>query len=108
MIARKTVRCLLLGALVLVPRMSAAQSSSTPAVSVAAGAGVAFPFHGDFDFTPWAWDADVRVAMAPHALFEVALGEWRQTDTFARHNIPVVPGGSVIGRVEEKTTRAHR
>ena len=98
----------LFGALVLVPRIAAAQEDSTPRVSVGAGAGVAFPFHGDFDFTPWAWDADVRIAMSPHVLFEVAVGEWRHTDSLVRQNIPVTPGGGTIGRLEQSTTRAQR
>ena len=101
----------LLGVLALLPRIAAAQAPvlmSPPRVSLGAGAGLAIPFHGDFDFTPWAWDADVRVAMARHALFEVAVGEWRHTETFARQNIPVTPGGGVIGRLEEKTTRVQR
>jgi hypothetical protein len=98
----------LVGALLFFPCVAAAQENATPRVSVGAGAGLAFPFHGDVDFTPWAWDADVRVAMAPHVLFEVAVGEWRHSDSVARQNLPVTPGGGLIGRLEEKTTRAQR
>lgn len=54
-------RWVVLGPLVLLPGAAAAQATdSPPRVAIGAGAGVAFPLHGDFDFTPWAWDADVR------------------------------------------------
>ena len=96
-------------ALVLLPRFALAQGTdSRPRVSVGAGAGVAFPFHADFDFTPWAWEADLRVAMASHVLLEGAVGEWRHEDAFTRQNIQPTPGGGVIGRLEQKTTRVQR
>ncbi|MEO8071272.1 MAG: hypothetical protein ABI652_07705 [Acidobacteriota bacterium] len=97
----------LLGMIVVLPRLAVAQAQ-VPRVSIAAGAGLAVPLHGDFDFTPWAWDADVRVAMSRHALFEAAVGEWRHSETFVRQNIPVTPGPGVIGRSEQRTTRTQR
>ena len=100
---------LLCGAILLLPAVAAAQSSgSGPRLSVGAGAGVAFPFHGDFDFTPWAWDADVRIALARHVLLEVAVGEWRHTDSRVVENIPVAPPPGVTGRLEQRTTREQR
>ena len=103
----RTMRSLV-AALVLLPPIASAQTAdSTPLVSVGAGAGVAFPFHGDFDFTPWVWDADMRVAIARHVLFEVAAGEWRHTERVASQNIPII-GGGVIGRVDHTTTHVQR
>jgi hypothetical protein len=101
-----------LGLLVSTPAMSAAQSvERAPRVSVGAGAGVAFPFHGDFDFNAGAWEADVRVALSPHLLFEAAIGEWRHTDTTVRHDV-VAQGISgpigTFGRIEQSSRRVQR
>ena len=50
-------------------------ASGPPRVAIGAGAGMAVPFHGDFDFTPWAWDADIRSAMSRRVLLEVTVGD---------------------------------
>jgi hypothetical protein len=106
---RMRVTWLLSGAILLSPALAAAQSSDPgPRLSVGAGAGVAFPLHGDFDFTPWAWDADVRIAMARHVLLEVAVGEWRHSESRVTENIPVTMPTGMIGRLEQKTTRVQR
>ena len=100
---------LLLGAMLLLPGLATAQSSGPgPRLSLGAGAGVTFPLHGDFDFTPWAWDADVRLAVARRVLLEVAVGEWRHSESRVSENIPVAPPPGVIGRLEQKTTRVQR
>lgn len=102
-----TVACAL-----LMPWAAAAQDNGLPPrVSVGGSAGIALPFHGDFDFTPWAWDADVRFALSPHALFEVAVGDWRHSERTTRENLPVQgPSGPIgsIARYEETTTRVQR
>ena len=65
---------IVLGLLALLPGKATAQThNSPPRLSIAGGAGVAVPFHGDFDFIPWAWEADVRQAVAPDA---VRSGRW--------------------------------
>lgn len=102
-------RWVVLGSLVMVPGVAAAQGTSAPPrVSVGAGAGFAVPFHGDFDFTPWAWDADLRVAMARHVLFEVSIGEWRHADTSVSTNLPGTTSTELIGRLERQTSRVQR
>src|SRR5918994_6878476 len=106
---RMCVTWFLLAATLVLPGRAAGQSSDPgPRVSVGAGAGVAFPFHGDFDFTPWAWEADVRLAVARHVLFEVAVGEWRHSESSVTLDISTsVPQGR-IGRLEQKATRVQR
>jgi hypothetical protein len=100
---------MLFGISVLLPRLaSARQADVTPQVSVGVGAGFANPFHGDLNFTAWAWEADVRLAMSRHLLLEVAVGDWRHDESFVRENIPVIPGEGVIGRFEQTTTRVQR
>lgn len=99
-------RTSLLIALVVLTVLAPTAAAQPPRVSVGAGAGLAIPFHGDFDFTPWAWDADVRLTMARHALFEVAIGEWHHSETTVRENISTA--GGVIGRLEQTTARTQR
>jgi hypothetical protein len=53
-------------------------AGSAPRVSIGAGAGIAVPCHGDFNFMPWAWDGDVRLAMSPHVRLEGTVGELRR------------------------------
>lgn len=102
-------RWMILGAFVLLPGAVAAQGTdSVPRVAIGAGAGLALPFHGDFDFTPWAWDADLRVALARHALLEAAVGEWRHSETSVAQNIQVTIPPGTIGRLERTTTRVQR
>ncbi len=97
----------LIGLLFALPTTAAAQSSTPPPrVSFGAGIGVAVPAYEDMNATPRAWEADVRLAMARHLLFEVAIGEWRHSETDVTHNLPV--NGGVIGRLEETTTRRER
>lgn len=99
---------IVLGALVLLPGLAEAQPYATPRVAIGAGGGVAFPLHGDFDFTPWAWEADARVALSRHVLFEVAVGEWRRSETRVVENIQLTMPAGVIGRLETTTTRVQR
>lgn len=97
---------LLLAMLALFPRAAAAQyTDEAPRVSAGAGLGIAVPYHGDFDFTPWAWDADVRIRMSRRVMLEVAVGEWRheQTDVYAE--IPYGVGQGRIGQLETSTSR---
>ena len=102
-------RAVLLAMLILLPDLAAAQPAAPPRVSAGAGAGAAFPFHGDFDFTPWAWEADVRVAVARHVILELAVGEWRHSETRVSRNIHVtMPPSGVIGRLEQTTVRVQR
>jgi hypothetical protein len=100
---------ILLSLLVLFPGNATAQTRvSPPRVSIGAGAGVALPFHGDFDFTPWAWEADVRVRLSRRMLFEAAVGDWRHSETRVVANIPVTTPPGVIGRLEQTTARTQR
>lgn len=103
----KTVRSALLGVLILTPCAASAQPNPAR-VSVGAGAGFAVPFHGDFDFTPWAWDADLRVAVSPHLLIEAAVGEWRHDESRVAENIRVETPPGTIGRLEQTTDRVQR
>lgn len=97
----------LVGTFAVLPRTAAAQSNvPSPRVSVGAGAGLAIPLHGDFDFTPWAWDADVRLKMGPHGLLEAAAGEWRHSATTVTENIATT--GGAIGRLQQTTSRTQR
>ena len=109
MTGRNCATWILFGATLILSDAAAAQSQDPlPRVSVGAGAGVAFPLHGDFDFTPWAWDADVRLAISRHVLVEVAVGEWRHSESTVLENIPVTPPPGMIGRLEGSTTRVQR
>jgi hypothetical protein len=106
------IPAIVVGLLAVSPTVVVAQTAaSTPRVSVGAGVGLAFPFHGDFDFTAGAWDADVRLALSRHTVFEAAVGEWRHTETSVRENVTVQavsgPPGTV-GRVEQSTRRVQR
>jgi hypothetical protein len=101
-------RWILLVALVLLPAAAWAQSADPPRVSVGAGVGLAFPLHGDFDFTPWAWEADVRVALSRRGVLEVAAGEWRHSESRVVHDIQVTPPPGTIGRFEQATGRTQR
>jgi hypothetical protein len=101
-------RCVVLVVFALVPAAAAAQSTDAPRVSIGAGAGVVFPYHGDFDFTPWAWDADFRVAMARRMVLEIATGEWRHSATSITENIVLTPPPGVVGRLERTTRQAGR
>jgi hypothetical protein len=85
-----------------------AQPVNPPRVSIGAGLGLALPFHGDLDFTPWAWDADVRIRLARRGLLEVAVGEWRHSESRVVENIQVTPPPGAIGRLEQTTSRAQR
>jgi hypothetical protein len=91
--------------LAIVPAVAAAQGAP-PRVAIGAGAGAAFPFHGDFDFTPWAWEGMARVALSPHVLMEGMVGEWRHAETFLAMDVPSPPG--TIGRVTQTTRRTQR
>ena len=105
---RRREAWLLFGVSLLLPGLTWAQAAETPRVSVGAGVGFATPFHADLDFTARAWEADVRLAMSRHLLLEVAAGDWRHGESIVRQDIPVTPGGGVIGRFEETTTRVQR
>ena len=97
----------LIGLLLALPSTAAAQSSNPPPrVSFGAGVGVAVPAYEDMNATPPAWEADVRLALTKHLLFEGVIGEWRHSATNVRYNLPVT--GGVIGRLEETTTRRER
>ena len=97
----------LIGFLLALPTAAAAQpSNAPPRVSFGAGVGIAVPAYEDMHATPPAWEADVRLALGKHLLFEVAFGEWRHSGTTVRQNLPVSAG--VIGRLEETTTRRER
>jgi len=103
------VTWLLIGLLVALPAGARAQgASSTPRASIGAGAGMALPFHADFDFTPWAWDADARVALSRRVLVEVVVGEWRHKETTSGDNIPAPAFPDVIGHLEQTTTHVMR
>ena len=68
-------RWVLLGTFALLPAAAAAQvTDSVPRIAIGFGAALAVPLHGDFDFTPSAWDADLRVALSRCVLFEAAVG----------------------------------
>jgi hypothetical protein len=97
----------MLSLLILTPCAASAQPDQ-PRVSVGAGAGLAIPFHGDFDFTPWAWDADLRVAVSPHLLIEAAVGEWRHSESRVSEAIRVATPPGTIGRLEQTTGRVQR
>jgi hypothetical protein len=100
---------MLLGAFALLPAAATAQvRDSAPRVSIGGGVGFALPFHGDFDFTPWAWDADVRVAMSRRVMLEAAVGEWRHVEKTGAENIQVPMPIGVIGHLEQATTRTQR
>lgn len=103
---------LMCGVLAFTPTVAMAQEAGDPPrVSVGAGAGAAFPFHGDFDFNAWAWDADVRLALSRHTLFEVSGGDWRHSETTVATNIGVLAStgaSGTIGRLEESTVRVQR
>jgi hypothetical protein len=102
-------RWIAFGSLVLVPQLAVAQATGAPPrLSAGAGGGFAIPFHADFDFTPWAWEADLRLAMARHVLFEVAVGEWHHSQTRVSTNLPGATPAELIGRVEQQTTRMQR
>jgi hypothetical protein len=77
-------------------------------VAIAAGAGIAFPLHGDLVFTPWAWEADLRVALARRGLLELAAGEWRHSTSRVVEHIHVTPPPGTIGRFEQTTGRTQR
>jgi len=91
------------------PAVSTAQSA-VPAtrMSVGAGVGVAVPFHGDFNFTPVTWDADVRLPMSERLLVELAVGDWRRSDAEVRTNLPTTSPPGVIGRLEQATSNVQR
>jgi hypothetical protein len=99
-------RLILAAGLAIVPAIAAAQDTAPPRLSVGAGAGVALPFHGDFDFTPWAWEGMARVALSAHVLIEGMVGEWRHAETFLATDVPSPPG--TIGRVAQTTRRTQR
>jgi hypothetical protein len=102
-------RWLVIVAFFLVPAASAAQiAHPAPRVAIGAGAGLAVPFHGDYDFTPWAWDADVRLALSGRGSLEVAVGEWRHSDTRVARNIQLTPPPGTIDRLEQSTARTQR
>ena len=102
-------RWLLLAAFVLTPGLSSAQPPApAPRVTVGGGLGVAVPFHADFDFTPWAWEADVRVALSSRVVVEAVVGEWRRSDTTRARDIAVSMPPGRIGRLEQTTTRVQR
>lgn len=102
-------RWLLLAAFVLTPGLSWAQPSApTPRVSIGGGLGFAVPFHSDFDFTPWAWEADVRVALSSRVLVEAVVGEWRLSETDRARDIVVSMPPGRIGRLDQTTTRVQR
>ena len=107
MSAWTTVGLVLMSAAILTPCPASAQSDP-PRISVGGGAGFAIPFHGDFDFTPWAWDADLRVAVSPHLLIEAAVGEWRHSESRVAQNIRVDTPPGTIGRLEQTTDRIQR
>jgi hypothetical protein len=108
MLRRLRVGSTLLSLFVLFPGTATGQTASPPRVSIGAGAGLAVPFHGDFDFTAWTWEADIRVRLSPRVLFEAAIGDWRHSETRVAENIPVTPPAGVIGRFEQTTTRTQR
>lgn len=114
MSARDGVRiCIaVFGLVAAVSRSAAAQpADSAPRVLVGAGGGIAFPFHGDFDFTPWAWDADVRIALSRRLLFEAFVGEWRRTETTVQQNViaqDITGPIGTSGRLEQATRRVQR
>jgi hypothetical protein len=93
----------------LTPSLASAQPSApTPRVSIGGGLGFAVPFHGDFDFTPWAWETDVRVALSSRVVVEAAVGEWRHSETTGARDIAVAMPPGRIGRLEQTTTRVQR
>lgn len=103
------VRWVLLAALVLTPGLASAQPSApAPRVSIGGGLGFAVPFHGDLDFTPWAWEADVRLALSRRVVFEAVVGEWRHSDTMRARDIAVSMPPGRIGRFDQTTTRVQR
>ncbi|HEX5216624.1 MAG TPA: hypothetical protein VFV98_14280 [Vicinamibacterales bacterium] len=107
MSTRNHATLVLIGLLLALPTAAAAQSSpAPPRVSFGAGIGVAVPAYEDMNATPPAWEADVRLALTKHLLFEGVIGEWRHSETHVSHNLPA--SGGVIGRLEETTTRRER
>jgi len=98
----------LLTGLVLFSGARADAQMRVPRVSVGGGAGIALPLHGDFDFTPWAWEADLRVGLSPRVLVEAAVGEWRHNTTTAADHIPAPAYPDAIGHLEQTTTHAMR
>jgi len=48
----------------------------------------------------------VKIPEVGESISEVAIGEWRHSETDVTHNLPV--NGGVIGRLEETTTRRER
>jgi hypothetical protein len=100
-----SARYVLLVAFALLPATAGAQSTESPRVSIGAGAGVAFPYHGDYNFTPWAWDADLRIRMSRRVMLEVAAGEWRHDETNVYEDLPYGVGPGRIGRLEQTSSR---
>jgi hypothetical protein len=104
--------CLLLFGLVTsIPAAAQTADDAAPRISIGAGAGIAFPFHGDFDFTPWAWDADVRIGLSRRLMLEAAVGEWRHTVTRVENDVPALGASGPIGtfgRLEQSTRRVQR
>lgn len=84
---------------------AAAQSSGGSRFSIGAAAGRTNPLHGDFDFTPVTWQADVRFAVARHFGFNVFFEEWRHVaeDVRTTQTITAPQGG--IGTVDRITSR---
>lgn len=101
-----TVGVLLVMALTA-PGEAAAQGDRPPRLSIGAAAGAAVPFHADLDFTPWAWEADVRVPLSRAAMFEVTVGEWRWNQTIHTTDIRATPPG-VIDELTRRTIRSGR
>ena len=81
---------------------SAQSGDSPPAISAGAAAGVALPFHGDFDFIPWAWEADLRIRLSRRVLVEAVMGDWRHTERLVFTGLPS------IARLEQTSERVQR
>jgi hypothetical protein len=97
---------LLLSLFALFPRAAGAQpTGEAPRISIGGGAGLAFLYHGDFDFTPWAWDADLRIRMSRRVMLEVAAGEWRHEETNVYQDLPYGTGPGRIGQLEQTIRR---